>query len=184
MPHWLRDEVQACGAELIHVEATGRKNANCLTMIFELALVALDRRPPHGICLISGRDDFAYPLAMLKRRGYTTAVITPKKETSSLLTRVPHYLLSLLDDVLKDIKPAPKKAADDADEDHAPIASSLMSRRLQPSLLARQAQHRAHQQEAHLGYWPHLRYSLFSWTKGLLPAGQQRNCSRRPRCAY
>lgn len=146
-----RAELYAAGVELIHVDSEGRKDASDKAFITELVLTALEHRPPHGICLISHDADYAYPLSVVMRRGYTTAVIFNKKsKISNLLFDVPDYVFKLKGAVLHDHSRVKRRKRNQGwthenkppkeerlvlvapDNDECVLtASSLLSRRLQ-----------------------------------------------------
>ena len=107
MPVTLRNELQSNGVLLYHVETKHRKDAADKCLITELCLTARDLRPPAGICLLSGDQDFAYPLACIRGLGFATAVIAPNMIASSpLLMNVPDYVRSFEKDVMKNVIPA------------------------------------------------------------------------------
>lgn len=109
-----RNELQSHGVLLMHVETAGRKDAADKALIVELMLTALDVPLPTGIALLSGDQDYAYPIAILRQRGFSTVVIAPYRSASSpLLTSVPEFVLSFKGDVLRDVpeikRPKPKQ---------------------------------------------------------------------------
>ncbi len=59
----LRNELQTNGVSLHHVETRGRKEAADKALITELCMSSFDKKPPAGIALLSGDQDFAHCLA-------------------------------------------------------------------------------------------------------------------------
>lgn len=102
----LLNELQSNGASLHHVETRGRKDAADKALITELCMLALEVQPPAGIALLSGDQDFAYPLSTMRNRGFTTAVIAPNRSACSpLLMSVPDVVWSFRKDLLADVEP-------------------------------------------------------------------------------
>lgn len=134
-----KNELQTNGVHLYHCETAKRKDAADKALISELLLEARDLDPRNsGIVLISGDQDFAYPLASLRSNGFTTAVIAPQRiSCSPLLVNIPHYVLSFRMDVLKEFMIAPTPSSSTVTnssqtdiEDDSLFASPAMARKL------------------------------------------------------
>lgn len=96
----LRSELQGSGVSLIDTPKSGRKDVADKMMIADLLSYAIDRRPPALIVLLSGDRDFAYPLGILRNRGYDILLITPPIGASPILEASATYKLRWRQDVL------------------------------------------------------------------------------------
>jgi hypothetical protein len=76
IPDYLKSSLQSSGVHLIDVPST-RKDAADKMMISDLVMFAVDNPAPQTLILISGDQDFAYPVAKLRLRGYKIIVIVP-----------------------------------------------------------------------------------------------------------
>lgn len=102
LPIALRNQLQANGVTLVHVETRGRKDAADKALIAELCLLPAEHEPPFGVALLSGDGDFCYALARMRHLGYQTVVVASTKGgmCSALLESVPHVVWGLREDVL------------------------------------------------------------------------------------
>ncbi|MFW9990938.1 MAG: NYN domain-containing protein [Candidatus Odinarchaeota archaeon] len=76
VPERLRSELQRSGVHLIDVHSV-RKDAADKMIISDMLLFAVDNPPPKIIILISGDQDYTYPLAKLRQRGYEVILVVP-----------------------------------------------------------------------------------------------------------
>jgi hypothetical protein len=97
----LRSELQGSGVSLIDTPKSGRKDVADKMMIADLLSFAIDKRPPALIVLLSGDRDFAYPLGILRNRGYEILLITPPSGATPILEASANYKLRWRQDVLK-----------------------------------------------------------------------------------
>lgn len=103
LPVHLRNQLQASGVSLNHVETRGRKDAADKALITELCLLAAEHSPPFGVALLSGDADFAYALARMRNLGYFTVVVASSrgKVCGALLKAVGNVVWGLREDVLE-----------------------------------------------------------------------------------
>lgn len=133
----LRNELQANGVNLQHVETRGRKDAADKALIAEMCMTTLDQAPPSGIVLLSGDQDFAYPLARIRDLGYCTILIAPhRKACSPLLTSVPDIVWSFQKDVLADAKIGRASSHPTRYSGRACVSASPMRRARRPRTVA------------------------------------------------
>ncbi|MFV2016721.1 MAG: NYN domain-containing protein, partial [Candidatus Heimdallarchaeota archaeon] len=76
IPEYLKSSLQSSGVHLIDVPST-HKDAADKMIISDLVIFAVDNPAPQTLILISGDQDFAYPIAKLRLRGYRIIVIVP-----------------------------------------------------------------------------------------------------------
>ncbi|PWN51611.1 DUF537-domain-containing protein, partial [Violaceomyces palustris] len=96
----LRSELQGSGVSLIDTPKSGRKDVADKMMITDLLAYAIDQPAPATIVLISGDRDFAYPLGLLRNRGYKIVLITPPIGAVPILEASANYILTWRQDVL------------------------------------------------------------------------------------
>lgn len=106
----LRSELQGCGVSLIDTPKSGRKDVADKMMITDLLAYAIDQPAPATVVLISGDRDFAYPLGILRNRGYNVVLVTPPIGAVPILEASANIVMSWRQDVLgvqtnKDGKP-------------------------------------------------------------------------------
>lgn len=106
----LRSELQGCGVSLIDTPKSGRKDVADKMMITDLLAYAIDQPAPATVVLISGDRDFAYPLGILRNRGYNVVLVTPPIGAVPILEASANVVMSWRRDVLgvqtnKDGKP-------------------------------------------------------------------------------
>ncbi len=106
----LRSELQGCGVSLIDTPKSGRKDVADKMMITDLLAYAIDQPAPATVVLISGDRDFAYPLGILRNRGYNVVLVTPPIGAVPILEASANVVMSWRQDVLgmqvnKDGKP-------------------------------------------------------------------------------
>lgn len=106
----LRSELQGCGVSLIDTPKSGRKDVADKMMITDLLAYAIDQPAPATVVLISGDRDFAYPLGILRNRGYNVILVTPPIGAVPILEASANVVMSWRQDVLgvqanKDGKP-------------------------------------------------------------------------------
>ncbi|KAJ9476622.1 NYN domain-containing protein [Pseudozyma hubeiensis] len=106
----LRSELQGCGVSLIDTPKSGRKDVADKMMITDLLAYAIDQPAPATVVLISGDRDFAYPLGILRNRGYNIVLVTPPIGAVPILEASANVVMSWRQDVLgvqanKDGKP-------------------------------------------------------------------------------
>ncbi|KAJ1030150.1 hypothetical protein NDA16_001062 [Ustilago loliicola] len=106
----LRSELQGCGVSLIDTPKSGRKDVADKMMITDLLAYAIDQPAPATVVLISGDRDFAYPLGILRNRGYSVVLVTPPIGAVPILEASANVVMSWRQDVLgvqtnKDGKP-------------------------------------------------------------------------------
>ncbi len=106
----LRSELQGCGVSLIDTPKSGRKDVADKMMITDLLAYAIDQPAPSTVVLISGDRDFAYPLGILRNRGYNVVLVTPPIGAVPILEASANVVMSWRQDVLgvqtnKDGKP-------------------------------------------------------------------------------
>lgn len=106
----LRSELQGCGVSLIDTPKSGRKDVADKMMITDLLAYAIDQPAPATVVLISGDRDFAYPLGVLRNRGYNVVLVTPPIGAVPILEASANIVMSWRQDVLgvqtnKDGKP-------------------------------------------------------------------------------
>ncbi|SPC63839.1 uncharacterized protein UHOD_00816 [Ustilago sp. UG-2017b] len=106
----LRSELQGCGVSLIDTPKSGRKDVADKMMITDLLAYAIDQPAPSTVVLISGDRDFAYPLGILRNRGYSVVLVTPPIGAVPILEASANVVMSWRQDVLgvqtnKDGKP-------------------------------------------------------------------------------
>lgn len=118
LPVPLRNQLQASGVSLHHVETRGRKDATDKALITELCLLAAEHPPPYGIALMSGDADFAYSLARMRNLGYFTVVVAGSrgKVCAALLKGVGNIVWGLREDVLQTMGSAADGSAPDGVE--------------------------------------------------------------------
>lgn len=76
IPEFLKASLQSSGVHLIDVPIQ-RKDAADKMIISDLVMFAVDNPAPQTLILISGDQDYAYPIAKLRLRGYKIIVIVP-----------------------------------------------------------------------------------------------------------
>ncbi|MHA2297678.1 MAG: NYN domain-containing protein [Candidatus Hodarchaeales archaeon] len=76
IPERLRTELQRAGVHMIDVHSN-RKDAVDKMIISDMLLFAVDNQPPQVILLISGDQDYTYPLAKLRLRSYDIILVIP-----------------------------------------------------------------------------------------------------------
>ncbi|KIS72113.1 uncharacterized protein UMAG_00535 [Mycosarcoma maydis] len=96
----LRSELQGCGVSLIDTPKSGRKDVADKMMITDLLAYAIDQPAPATVVLISGDRDFAYPLGILRNRGYNVVLVTPPIGAVPILEASANAVLSWRQDVL------------------------------------------------------------------------------------
>lgn len=96
----MRNQLQANGVSLLHVETRGRKDAADKALIAELCFVPREFAAPFGVALLSGDGDFAYALSRVRNLGYATVVIAQEMRCSELLRSIPDSLWSMQKDIL------------------------------------------------------------------------------------
>ena len=96
----LRSELQGSGVSLIDTPKSGRKDVADKMMITDLLAFAIDQPAPATIVLISGDRDFAYPLGLLRNRGYEVVLITPPIGAVPILEASANVVLTWRQDVL------------------------------------------------------------------------------------
>ncbi|TKY90764.1 hypothetical protein EX895_000762 [Sporisorium graminicola] len=96
----LRSELQGCGVSLIDTPKSGRKDVADKMMITDLLAYAIDQPAPATVVLISGDRDFAYPLGILRNRGYNVVLVTPPIGAVPILEASANVVLSWRQDVL------------------------------------------------------------------------------------
>ncbi|PWZ01471.1 hypothetical protein BCV70DRAFT_198901 [Testicularia cyperi] len=96
----LRSELQGCGVSLIDTPKSGRKDVADKMMITDLLAFAIDQPAPATIVLISGDRDFAYPLGLLRNRGYEVVLIVPPIGAVPILEASANVVLTWRQDVL------------------------------------------------------------------------------------
>lgn len=96
----LRSELQGCGVSLIDTPKSGRKDVADKMMITDLLAFAIDQPAPATIVLISGDRDFAYPLGILRNRGYEVVLIVPPIGAVPILEASANVVMSWRQDVL------------------------------------------------------------------------------------
>ncbi|PWN21557.1 hypothetical protein BCV69DRAFT_173660 [Microstroma glucosiphilum] len=96
----LRSELQGSGVSLIDTPKSGRKDVADKMIIADLMAFALDVPPPARIVLISGDRDFAYPLSLIRGRGYQIVLFTPPVGAVPILEASANYVARWRQDVL------------------------------------------------------------------------------------
>ncbi|SNX81866.1 uncharacterized protein MEPE_00571 [Melanopsichium pennsylvanicum] len=96
----LRSELQGCGVSLIDTPKSGRKDVADKMMITDLLAYAIDQPAPATVVLISGDRDFAYPLGILRNRGYSVVLVTPPIGAVPILEASANVVMSWRQDVL------------------------------------------------------------------------------------
>lgn len=96
----LRSELQGCGVSLIDTPKSGRKDVADKMMITDLLAYAIDQPAPATVVLISGDRDFAYPLGILRNRGYNVVLVTPPIGAVPILEASANVVMSWRQDVL------------------------------------------------------------------------------------
>ena len=86
IPEYLKASLQSSGVALIDVPIQ-RKDAADKMIISELVMIAVDNPAPQTHILISGDQDYAYPIAKLRLRGYKIIVIVPPGGAAENLKR-------------------------------------------------------------------------------------------------
>lgn len=79
---------------------SGRKDVADKMIIADLMAFALDVPPPARIVLISGDRDFAYPLSLIRGRGYQIVLFTPPVGAVPILEASANYVARWRQDVL------------------------------------------------------------------------------------
>lgn len=97
----LHSELQGSGVSLIDTPKSGRKDVADKMMITDLLSFAIDKRPPALIVLLSGDRDFAYPLGILRNRGYEILLIVPPIGATPILEASANYVMRWRQDVLR-----------------------------------------------------------------------------------
>lgn len=96
----LRSELQGSGVSLIDTPKSGRKDVADKMIIADIMAFALDVPPPARIVLISGDRDFAYPLSLIRGRGYQVILITPPIGAVPILEASANHVARWRQDVL------------------------------------------------------------------------------------
>lgn len=96
----LRSELQGSGVSLIDTPKSGRKDVADKMIIADILAFALDVPPPARIVLLSGDRDFAYPLSLIRGRGYQVVLITPPVGAVPILKASANYVARWRQDVL------------------------------------------------------------------------------------
>lgn len=96
----LRSELQGSGVSLIDTPKSGRKDVADKMIISDLLAFALDVPPPARIVLLSGDRDFAYPLSLIRGRGYQVVLITPPIGAVPILEASANHVARWRQDVL------------------------------------------------------------------------------------
>ncbi|CAO1617384.1 unnamed protein product [Sympodiomycopsis kandeliae] len=96
----LRSELQGSGVSLIDTPKSGRKDVADKMIIADIMAFALDLPPPARIVLISGDRDFAYPLSLIRGRGYQVVLITPPIGAVPILEASANHVARWRQDVL------------------------------------------------------------------------------------
>ncbi|EST06471.1 NYN domain, limkain-b1-type [Kalmanozyma brasiliensis GHG001] len=96
----LRSELQGCGVSLIDTPKSGRKDVADKMMITDCLSFAIDQAAPATVVLISGDRDFAYPLGILRNRGYNVVLVTPPIGAPPILEASANVVMSWRQDVL------------------------------------------------------------------------------------
>lgn len=96
----LRSELQGSGVSLIDTPKSGRKDVADKMIIADIMAFALDVPPPARIVLISGDRDFAYPLSLIRGRGYQVILITPPVGAVPILEASANHVARWRQDVL------------------------------------------------------------------------------------
>lgn len=86
IPEPLKASLQSSGVQLIDVPIQ-RKDAADKMLISDMVMFAVDNVPPQAIVLISGDQDYAYPLAKLRLRGYKVILVMPPGGAAVALKR-------------------------------------------------------------------------------------------------
>jgi hypothetical protein len=86
IPEYLKASLQSSGVALIDVPIQ-RKDAADKMIISDLVMFAVDNPAPQTLILISGDQDYAYPIAKLRLRGYKIIVIVPPGGAAETLKR-------------------------------------------------------------------------------------------------
>lgn len=129
----LRSELQGSGVSLIDTPKSGRKDVADKMMIADLLSFAIDKRPPALIVLLSGDRDFAYPLGILRNRGYEILLITPPVGATPILEASANYKLRWRQDVLGIEYDASGRPYNRAKGGNGANTVSQVSRSLEPS---------------------------------------------------
>ncbi|CAO1625485.1 unnamed protein product [Jaminaea pallidilutea] len=96
----LRSELQGSGVSLIDTPKSGRKDVADKMIIADMMAFALDVAPPARIVLLSGDRDFAYPLSLIRGRGYQVILITPPVGAVPILKASANHVARFRQDVL------------------------------------------------------------------------------------
>lgn len=96
----LHSELQGSGVSLIDTPKSGRKDVADKMMITDLLSFAIDKRPPALIVLLSGDRDFAYPLGILRNRGYEILLVVPPIGATPILEASANHVMRWRQDVL------------------------------------------------------------------------------------
>lgn len=86
IPEYLKSSLQSSGVHLIDVPSS-RKDAADKMIISDFVMFAVDNPPPQTLILISGDQDYAYPVAKLRLRGYQIIIIVPPGGAAESLKR-------------------------------------------------------------------------------------------------
>jgi hypothetical protein len=92
--------LQGSGVSLIDTPKSGRKDVADKMMITDLLAFAIDKRPPALIILLSGDRDFAYPLGILRNRGYDVLLVVPPIGATPILEASANHVMRWRQDVL------------------------------------------------------------------------------------
>lgn len=122
----LRSELQGSGVSLIDTPKSGRKDVADKMMIADLLSFAIDKRPPALIVLLSGDRDFAYPLGILRNRGYQVLLITPPIGATPILEASANYIMKWRQDVLGILHDANGRSYDEQDKKSGVTAKDNM----------------------------------------------------------
>lgn len=96
----MSDVSGTCPYDLFTAPKSGRKDVADKMIIADLMAFALDVPPPARIVLISGDRDFAYPLSLIRGRGYQIVLFTPPVGAVPILEASANYVARWRQDVL------------------------------------------------------------------------------------
>ena len=123
----LHSELQGSGVSLIDTPKSGRKDVADKMMITDLLSFAIDKRPPALIVLLSGDRDFAYPLGILRNRGYEILLVVPPVGATPILEASAHHVMKWRQDVLKVERDAHGKYYDKAAREYESNGGRVVS---------------------------------------------------------
>lgn len=88
------------GVSLIDTPKSGRKDVADKMIIADIMAYAIDVPPPARIVLLSGDRDFAYPMSLIRGRGYQVVLITPPVGAVPILKASANHVSRWRQDVL------------------------------------------------------------------------------------